>query len=72
MMPMTMKESDGKPGDNWGISLVIVHPVDLFATMEIEASLVLLHLIGCDVPLASHSPDRWNHIGIFRDLRPLY
>ncbi len=74
-MPITMsslmEQSDGKPGHNWGISFVIIHPVDLFPTMQIEASLVFLDLVRSDVSLAPHGPDCRDNVCIFRDFRPL-
>lgn len=64
---------DSKPCHNRGIVVNAIHAVHLLATMKIQPRLVLDNdnLIGCEVVLMSHWPDRWYHIYILETLRTL-
>ncbi len=52
MMPMTIQE----PGYNRCVRLVVIRLKLLLSTMKVEVSLILLDLIGGDVPLTMHIP----------------
>jgi hypothetical protein len=65
------EESDGKPYHNWSIGFVVVHAKDLFPTMQVQTSFIFLDLIGGDISLTTHGPNRGNYISIFWDLRSL-
>ena len=35
--------------------------------MQVQLGLVTLHIVGSEIPLATHRPYRWYNLGVFRD-----
>ena len=62
-------ETNGKPGDDWRVGFEVVDSIGLLAAVDVEPSLVLLDLVGSQVTLASHGPDRRDSGVPWRDLR---
>jgi hypothetical protein len=62
------QQANREPCYNWCICLIVVGPKLLLSTMQIESSLVLLDLIGGDVPLTMHRPYRRQYINILGDI----
>jgi hypothetical protein len=65
------EESDGKPCHDWSVGFIVVHAKDLFPTMQVQTSFIFLDLIGGDISLATHQPNRRSDISIVWDLRSL-
>ena len=65
--PKNNDKPDGKPRHNGRVGFEVVHPVDLFSTVEIQSGLMLFHIVCCEIALASHRPYGRNDLGIFGD-----
>ncbi len=50
------QQADREPGYNRCERLIVIRPKLLLSTVKVEASLVLLDLIGGDVPITTHRP----------------